>query len=132
MQQLHTSSIISYAKFIRDGYPKRVAIERIMAECKSVENKLPKAYANRLDFCTKILRFIGLRSQDYKIGDDVIFLRANKLSLLEQFFTEATTTRSLQQAKTPIGAANLSTPDQLQKPKYGLYPSNHGLISRLI
>lgn len=108
LHQLNTSCVISYIQFIRYGYPKRVPIQRIMDECEA--NKLTKTYINRSNFCKKIFTVIGLGFDDYKIGGDVIFIRANKFNLLEQFFLDVTAAKSLNNLETTI-------PGKIRKPK---------------
>lgn len=117
LQQLNTSSTISYAKFIRYGYPKHVALQLIIDACKSIENKLVKPYVNRLDFCTKIIMFVGLKLQDFKIANDTIFVRLNKFTLLETFFSGALAAKGFQEMKTAIYATNLPIPRQILSPK---------------
>lgn len=94
LKQLFTSSIIAYANFMRFGYPNHVAVNKIIGQCRSLENKLSKAYNDRLDFCSKVLSFIGFKPEDYKKGTDEIFFRSNKFHLLEQFFSDTSAVRN--------------------------------------
>lgn len=89
LKQLITSSTISYAKFIRFGYAKHVALQKIIDECKCIENKFGKWSDNQLNFYSKVLLAIGLRLKDFKMGNDSVFFRSNKFHLLDKFFPDA-------------------------------------------
>lgn len=82
LRQLLTSSTISYARFMRFGYSKRVAYQTIIDSCKLVENKLKKHCVNRSNICSKILLSIGFKLNDFKMGNDTIAFRANSFHLL--------------------------------------------------
>lgn len=87
-KQLITSSTISYAKFIRFGYPKRIELQKMVDECKWLEKKLNIECAQRLTFYSKVLLYIGFKLKDFKMGNNAIFFRLSKFNLLERFFSD--------------------------------------------
>lgn len=91
LKQLKTSSVISYAKFIRFGYAEHVTLQKIIDECKYVEKKLDKWSNNQFNFYSKVLLSIGFRLKDFKMGNDSVFFRSNKFYLLDNFFSETRT-----------------------------------------
>lgn len=61
--------------------------------------------------------FVGLKLQDFKIANDTIFVRLNKFTLLETFFSDALAAKGFQEMKTAIYATNLPIPRQILSPK---------------
>lgn len=119
LRQLNTSSTVAYAKFIRFGYPKRIAIQQILDPCKVIENKLMKMCSDRSNFCSKILLSIGFKLSDFKIGNDTIFFRSNKFHLMEEFFSDFNAASSKSETEITISVEALkSTPNQRRTPKY--------------
>lgn len=86
LKQMNTSCTVSFAKFIRFGYSKRIQFQEVFEKCKSVEVKFVEGYFDRSNFYSMLLRCIGFKVQDFKIGNDAIFFRSNKFELLKQFF----------------------------------------------
>lgn len=105
LSQLNTSSTVAYANFMRFGYPKRIALQKIIDHCESIEKKLN--VSNRTYFYSKVLLCLGFSPQDFKISNDMIFFRLDKFSLLDFFFSE------LEKA----GKRNPSAPERMT-PKY--------------
>lgn len=89
LHQLITSSTISYTQFVRFGYSKHVTFPLLIDAFKQLDDKLYKMCSNRSIFYSKILLLIGLKLNDFKIGNEAIFFRLNKYYLLENFLLEA-------------------------------------------
>lgn len=87
LEQLKTSSVVSYAKFVRFGYPKRIPIQKMIEICKSIEEKFKKMYTQKY-FYRKVLLTLGFKIKDFKMGNDEIFFRSDKFHLLENFFSD--------------------------------------------
>lgn len=89
--QLKTSCTVSYTNFVRFGYSKSVAFEKLAEKCRLVEEKWKKKYVDRLSFYSKVLLSIGFKVDEFKMGKEAIFLRSNKIALLEKFFVDIKT-----------------------------------------
>lgn len=83
LQQLNSSSLISYAKFIRYGFPKSLTLQNLIDLCHPLENDLRNIQINRKVFYTKCLLSLGFTSKDFNVGNDRIFFRMNKFHLLD-------------------------------------------------
>lgn len=83
LQQLNTSSTISYAKFMRYGYPKRLILQELVNLCRPLENEL-KSF-ERTVLYKKCFLSLGLELKDFKMGNNTIFFRLNKFNLIEKF-----------------------------------------------
>lgn len=116
LRQLITSNTISYAKFIRFGYSKRVSCQKIIDECKWVKNK---SCASRLNVCSKVLLSIGFKLRDFKMGNDGIAFRSDKFCMLETFFSDVVAARSFKEkeVKNTESLTNSSDPKQKFQPK---------------
>lgn len=88
LSQLNTSCTVSYTNFIRFGYSKSVAFEKLVERCKSVEEKWNKANADRATFYSKVLLSLGFKLDEFKMGNEAIFFRANKFVLMEELFED--------------------------------------------
>lgn len=86
-QQLYTSSTISYAKFSRYGYPKRVHLIELQDKIRPLESKLKFISTNRT-LELKILQFLGFKLSDFKMGINMIFFRLNRFELFEKFIAD--------------------------------------------
>lgn len=91
LNQLKTSCTIAYANFIRFGYAKSIPLKKLTDKCETVEKKLVKTGLGRLSFYSNVLLSIGLKIEDFKIGNETIFFRFNKFDLVEQFFVDMET-----------------------------------------
>lgn len=114
LRQLISSNTISYAKFMRFGYPKRISLQTMLNECKLVEEKINIPCVDRLNFIFKVLLCIGFRFEDFKMGNDAIFFRSNKFHLIEKFFLEVAETKI---TECTLSTADSLTPQQKRKPK---------------
>lgn len=90
LTQLVSTAIISYAKFIRFGFPNHIALQKLIDDCAPIEKKFNKAGVNQLDFCSTVLKSLGFRPKDFKMGKDTIFFRSDKFNLLQGFFSGTT------------------------------------------
>lgn len=99
LSQLLTSNTISYAKFVRFGYPKHISCQRIIDACKAIESKLIKMCVDQVHFCTKVLLSLGFLLDDFKISNGSILFRLNKYHLLEQFLTDAIAAQNISEEK---------------------------------
>lgn len=88
LKQLNTSSTVSYARFIRYGYPKRIDFQKITDACSPIENNLKNICSDRYNFYAKVLISIGFKFSDFKLGNDVIFFRAGKFDLIQAFLSD--------------------------------------------
>lgn len=95
LKQLKTSSVISYARFIRFGFSKHIELQQLVDKCKLIEDKLNTARLDRSQFYSKVLLSIGFRLEEFRIGNGVIFFRSNKFELLEKFFCDITSEPNL-------------------------------------
>lgn len=91
LMQLKTSSTIAYANFLRFGYPTRIAFQDLVNACKPIEDKLKNTCIWSTSFYTKVLLYIGITLKDFKMGNDTIFFRSNKIHLVEMFFSNIKT-----------------------------------------
>lgn len=91
LEQLNTSCVMSYARFMRFGFSKRIDFKELVDKCKPIEDKLNTAHMDRSQFYSKILLCIGFTFGEFKIGNDAIFFRSNKFELLETFFSNIST-----------------------------------------
>lgn len=80
LSQLRSSSTLSYAEFVRFGFPLRLSIEEI--------RNLYKPYfyicAGARKFHVKLLLSNGFRIGDFKIGCNYIFFRSNERDQVQQ------------------------------------------------
>lgn len=114
LRQLLISCTVSYAKFIRFGYSKRVSHSRIIDACKWNELKIP--YISRSKFCVNVLLCIGFKLNDFKMGNEAIAFRSNKFHLLEKFFSDCDAVR--EEEKEILENKELSlAPNQKHTPK---------------
>lgn len=88
LRQLKTSCTISYAKFIRFGYTKRIDFKDLVDKCEPLEQKFIKYCYDRMHFYSKVLLSIGFILEDF----NAIFFRSKKFQLLEDFLCDATAT----------------------------------------
>lgn len=113
-----TSSTIAYAKFIRYGYSKHVPFQKVIDECKWLENKLKIPCLNRSNLYSRILMPIGFGPKDFKMCSEMIFFRSNKFHLLENLFSDVKaalhTSASMKQHQ-PV--TDSSPPKQKKEPK---------------
>lgn len=116
LEQLHTSSTVSYAKFIRYGYPKRIDFKKLVDACKPIKSKLEKA-CGKSNFYSKVLLSMGLKLNEFKFGNDTIFFRSKKFHLVEEFFSDLLRVsfpegiiEGLQITTTPSSKQNKSQP----------------------
>lgn len=93
-QQLYTSSIISYAKFNRLGYPKRVQLKEITDKIQPIASTLKFISKHRL-LNLKFLQFLGYEQKDFQMGNDTIFFRLHKFKLFEKFILDFENNRDL-------------------------------------
>lgn len=96
LKQLITSSTISYVKFIRFGYPKRIELRKIVDACEWLEKKLNIEFEQRSMFYSKVLLYIGFKLKDFKMGHDAIFFRSKKFHLLENFLSDLAESEDLE------------------------------------
>lgn len=108
MKQLNTSSTVSYANFVRFGYPNRVTFQAISDACKSIENNLKNICKNPSEFYTKVILSIGFKFNDFQLGKDVIFFRSEKFSLVTEFLSESS---------RKFNEKNDETSDLVRRPK---------------
>lgn len=87
LQQLNSSSTISYAKFMRYGYPKRLAMQELIDLCRPLENELENIESTML--YKKCFLTLGLKMKDFKMGNNTIFFRMNKFDLIERFISDS-------------------------------------------
>lgn len=64
-----------------------------MDVCGTIAIKLNKTFDDRLDFCSKVLIFLGFTHKDFKMGNNMIFFRSEKLEMLKSIFSEAIAAR---------------------------------------
>lgn len=115
LRQLMTSSTIAYAQFIRFGYSKHVALQKLINQCKQLEEKLKIPFSvDPMNLYLKVLLPIGFGSKDFKMGNDLILFRSNKIYLLEKLFSDAKAT-PIKKLHQPV--ASPSTPKEKRKPK---------------
>lgn len=76
---------MAFAKFIRFGYSKSIDLQDLADKCKSIEDKFSYGGLNRSKYYSKVLLSLGFGLDEFKIGNDVIFVRSNKFELMEQF-----------------------------------------------
>lgn len=115
LRQLMTSSTIAYAQFIRFGYSKHVALQKIINQCKQLEEKLKIPFSvDSTNLYLKVLLPIGFGPEDFKMGNDLILFRSNKIDLLEKWFSDAKAT-PIKKLQQPV--ASPSKPEEKRKPK---------------
>lgn len=85
---MNTSCTISYANFMKFGYPKRIYLQDLVNVCKELENNLKTISIKQSNFYSKVLLSIGFKLKDFKMGNNAIFFRAEKFHLLEKIFSE--------------------------------------------
>lgn len=84
MQQLKSSSLISYINLIRCGYPKRVPIDQIYKSFKPKYNLWKDVCSDSKRFCSNLLLSNGFKHTDFKFGTDCIFFRMRCSTLLDK------------------------------------------------
>lgn len=105
LRQLMTSSTVAYAKFIRYGYSKHIPYQKIIDECKWIEEKLKIPSLNRSNLYFRILMPLGFSPKDLKMGREMIFFHSNKYHLIENFFSDAKATSSRKQDQSTAGSS---------------------------
>lgn len=87
MQQLYSSSTISYAKFTRHGYPMRVHLAELQNRIRPLKSKL-KFISNSRSLDLKILQFLGFKPNDFEMGTNMIFFRLHRFELFQKFIKD--------------------------------------------
>lgn len=115
LRQLMTSSTIAYAQFIRFGFSKHVALQTIISQCKQLGEKLKIPFnVDPKNLYLRVLLPIGFGPKDFKMGNELIFFRSNKIHLLEKWFSDAKAT-PIKELHRPVTSS--STPKEKHKPK---------------
>lgn len=83
LKQLKTSSVISHAKFIRYGYSKRIDLQKLAVVCAPIEEKVIKLCGSQSKFYSTVMLSLGLDRNEFKMGNDMIFIRSNKFDLVK-------------------------------------------------
>lgn len=81
-------SVISHAKFIRFGYSKRIPLQKLVLACEPIESSLIKICGSQSKMYSIVMLSLGFQRNEFKMGNDVIFMRSNKFHLLEEFMSE--------------------------------------------
>lgn len=111
---------------MRFGYPKRIDLQNLVNACKPIEEKLKSACSKEClkeqpnYVYTKVLLFIGFYLKDFKMGNDLIFFRTDKIHLMEVFFSNLSTTSKQDSREDVVESHPISdslTLKQKQKPK---------------
>lgn len=116
LKQLNTSSTISYAKFIRFGYPKRIPYKKLADACKPIEDNLKKICHEESNIYTKVILSIGLSLNNFKLGNDTIFFRSKQFHLMEKFFSDRVMVSEIAENNKTMSSEDSMTP-QKRKPK---------------
>lgn len=100
LKQLKTSSVISHAKFIRFGYSKRIAFQKLVDACEPIKKKLINVCGNPSKFYLIVMQSLGFNRNEFQMGNDVIFIRSNKFHLMEEFLSETQSKKANQSGIT--------------------------------
>lgn len=78
MKQLRSSSVLSYAEFMKCGFPTRIAIQALYETYQPYIGQREETSQDKRTFCKSLLRSLGLTTDKFKFGQNLIFFRANE------------------------------------------------------
>lgn len=84
--QLTSSSAFAYQKLLTCGYPNRVDLRQFLS---AYEPHVSSANRSATTFVTELLRAIGFKETEFKIGSSLIFFRRIKSAIIDNFFNPA-------------------------------------------
>lgn len=85
LQQIKPANIIAYAEFMQIGYPTRISFDSLnktyerFTSCRVLECD----FTTMKQFYTKLLLSIGFQLKDFKLGEKLVFFRAQNSALIK-------------------------------------------------
>lgn len=83
-KQLKSSSVLSYVKYMKNGFPTRIAISALYRTYHPHIGYLRDNYKDERTFCKSLLCSLNLTSDDFKFGQNLLFFRASSAIPFDQ------------------------------------------------